>query len=71
MKIISWIGTISSILGAYLMALGYVQYGYIAFSIGSISCLYVAGNKKDMPLIVLNGAFFLANIIGLYRAFYA
>lgn len=69
MKIISWLGTVSSILGAYLMALGFAQYGYIAFSIGSISCLYVAGYKKDMPLIVLNGAFFLANIIGLYRAF--
>lgn len=68
-KTISWIGTITSILGAFLMAFGIVQYGYIAFSIGSISCLTVAGYKKDMPLIVLNGTFFIANIIGLYRAF--
>ena len=69
MKIISWTGTVSSILGAYLMALGFLQYGYIAFIIGSVACLWVAGIKKDMPLIVLNGAFFLANLIGLYRAF--
>ena len=68
-KTISWLGTISSILGAYLMALGYIQIGYIAFSIGSISCLYVAITKKDLPLTVLNGAFFVANIIGLYRVF--
>ena len=69
MKTISWIGTVASIAGAFLMAFGMMQYGYIAFSIGSVSCLYVAINKKDMPLITLNGTFFLANIIGLYRAF--
>ena len=69
MKTLSWIGTLASIAGAFLMAFGMVQCGYIAFSIGSISCLIVAFNKKDMPLIVLNGTFFVANIIGLYRAF--
>jgi hypothetical protein len=69
MKIISWIGTIASIAGAFLMAFGMAQYGYIAFSIGSVSCLYVAISKRDMPLIILNGTFFIANIIGLYRAF--
>jgi hypothetical protein len=68
-KTLSWLGTVASILGAFLMAFGMVQYGYIAFSIGSVSCLYVAITKKDMPLITLNGTFFIANIIGLYRAF--
>lgn len=68
-KYISWFGTISSILGAFLMAFGIVRLGYICFSLGSISWLYVGFTGKDKPLIVLNGTFFIANIIGLYRAF--
>ena len=68
-KIISWLGTISSILGSFIIAFGLMQIGYIAFIIGSVSWLIVGINKKELPLIVLNGTFFIANIIGLYRAF--
>lgn len=70
-KVISWIGTISSIVGAFLMAFGIVKLGYVCFSLGSISWLIIGVTKKDNPLIILNGTFFVANIIGLYRAFYA
>lgn len=68
-KVISWFGTAASISGAFLMAFGIVQMGYICFSLGSISWLYIGVTNKDKPLIVLNGTFFIANIIGLYRAF--
>ena len=69
MKIISWFGTATSIAGAFLMAFGIVQIGYICFSLGSIAWLYVGFANRDKPLMVLNGTFFVANIIGLFRAF--
>lgn len=68
MKIISWIGTIASILGAYLVALQFILVGYVAFSIGSITWLFVGISRKDNALIVMNGTFFVANMIGLYYA---
>ena len=51
------------------MAFGIVQIGYICFSLGSIAWLYVGFANRDKPLMVLNGTFFVANIIGLFRAF--
>lgn len=65
---LKWTGTIASMIGAFLVALGFMLPGYIAFMIGSFSWLSVAGIEKDKPLAVLNGFFLLANIMGLYRA---
>ena len=68
MNKIAWIGTVASILGAFLMAFGIVLAGYACFTLGSISWLIVGLSKKDKSLITLNGTFFVANIIGLIRA---
>jgi hypothetical protein len=68
MNKIAWIGTIASILGAFLMAFGIVLAGYTCFTLGSISWLFVGIVKKDNSLITLNATFFVANIIGLTRA---
>ncbi len=69
MKLISWAGTIASIIGAFLMAFGVVLTGYIFFAVGSVSWLFVGYTTRDNALMLLNGTFFVANIIGLYRAF--
>ncbi len=66
---IQWIGTIASILGAWLMPLGMVEYAYVCFSLGSGIWLYTGIIKKDKPLILLNLAFFGANCLGLYKVF--
>jgi len=68
-KIISWIGTLASIIGSFLVAGHYFQIGYICFIVGSASWLFVGFTRKDHSLIVLNGVFFLANIVGIYNAF--
>jgi len=68
MNKIAWIGTVASILGAFLMAFGIILAGYICFTLGSISWLFVGFKRKDNSLITLNGTFFVANIIGLIRA---
>lgn len=66
---ISWVGTLTSILGSFLVANKMFQIGYILFTIGSISWLVVAIAKRDKPLGVLNATFFVANVIGLYNFF--
>ena len=67
MKVIGWLGTISSIAGSFLVALQFMLVGYSCFLVGSIAWLYVGVTRGDKPLVVLNGAFLLANLIGFYR----
>ena len=65
----SWFGTISSILGAWLLPLGFEHIAYIHFSLGSGTWLAIGIVDKNRPLIVLNLAFFGANCLGLYKVF--
>jgi hypothetical protein len=65
---VSWLGTLSSIIGAFLVASQIIFAGYLAFIIGSLSWLIVGFIRKDKSLITLNGTFFLANILGIYNA---
>lgn len=68
-KSISWLGTLASIIGSFLVAAHSFQIGYVCFIVGSASWLFVGFKRKDNSLIVLNGVFFLANIVGIYNAF--
>lgn len=67
MRLVSWIGTAASILGSFAMAFQFFLFGYCAFLVGSVSWLILGFSKRDNPLIVLNGAFLTANMIGLYN----
>lgn len=69
MNLIKWIGTITSIIGAFTVANGIYTIGYSMFIIGSISWLYTGIRVRDNALITLNSIFFLANIMGLYNAY--
>lgn len=68
-NLVSWIGTLTSIIGAFLMAFGFVKFGYCFFTVGSASWLAIGIIAKDKALLTLNATFFVANVIGLYRAF--
>jgi len=68
MNKLSYFGTLASIAGSFLMAFGFVLFGYIFFALGSVAWLTVAIYRKDNSLLILNGFFFVANIIGLTRA---
>ena len=63
----AWFGTITSIIGSFLIAFGITLFGYIAFLAGSAAWLIVAFNKRDKALGALNATFFIANIIGFIR----
>lgn len=67
-KIIAWVGTGTSVVGSFVVALHLFTVGYMLFLIGSASWLYVGARKRDNALITLNLAFLCANLIGLYNA---
>jgi hypothetical protein len=67
---ISWFGTVSSVIGSFTVAFGFMLAGYTAFLMGAIAWLIVGAIGKNKPLIVLNGFFFVANLVGLYNAIY-
>lgn len=64
---LAWIGTLASIIGSFMVATGVILIGYCFFTIGSASWLVVAYKRKDKALGLLNGTFFVANIIGLFN----
>ena len=65
---ISWLGTIASIIGAFVVASQLFFVGYCFFIVGSVSWLIVGIVRKDKSLIVLNGTFFIANILGFFNS---
>ena len=68
---LSWIGTVSSVLGSFVIAFGFMLAGYSLFLVGAGAWLHIGFTRMDKPLITLNGFFAVANIIGLARAIYA
>lgn len=66
---VSWFGTLTSIFGSFAVATKWFQIGYVLFTFGSLAWLWVAYQKKDKALGVLNGTFFVANVIGLFNFF--
>ena len=68
---VSWFGTVVSIIGSFAVATKMFQIGYALFTLGSLAWLTVAFVKRDKALGVLNGTFFLANLLGIYNNFFA
>jgi len=66
---VSWLGTATSIFGSFAVAMQFFKIGYLCFLVGSLSWLFVSVIRKDKALGVLNGTFFVANLIGIYNAF--
>lgn len=64
MNILQWIGTLSGLLGALLVAIGIFFIGYLLFIISSVSWIIAGLNLSNKPIIVLNFGFLLINFIG-------
>lgn len=69
LKPLEWLGTIASVIGSFVVALGMLKIGYSLFILGSVCWLIAGIATKNVALYVLNGFFLLANLIGIYRAF--
>jgi len=64
-----WIGTITGIVGAILIALniGAVVYGFGLFFISSLLWTIVALIQKERSLMLLQGVYIGLNILGIIR----
>lgn len=65
LKIISWLGTINSIAGAFLVANNFFLTGYLFFCAGAIFLLIMAKMLKNDALMLLEFIFLVANINGI------
>jgi len=68
-KTLSWFGTGASILGSFAVAGHLFVVGYVAFLLGCFALLGVFLRDRNWSMIVLQGFFMVANVIGLYNAF--
>lgn len=66
-KILETFGTICGIIGAFLVAMKFGQYGYPFFFMSSMALLISAIRLKQKNFIALQGVFFAANVIGLFN----
>lgn len=65
LKIFSWLGTINSVIGAFLVANGVFLIGYIIFASGAVLWLIVAKMLKNNAMLLLEFIFLIANINGI------
>jgi hypothetical protein len=63
MNIIRWLATTVILSGAIMAALGFVPQCFLLLSLGSILWSFVAYKDTDYPLLVLNIAMTVLNII--------
>lgn len=66
-KIFELIGTITGIVGSFLVAFKMGQFGYPFFLISSICLLISAVKLKQRNFIALQGVFLSANIVGAFN----
>ena len=68
LEVFKWIGTISSIIGSFAVAFQIYILGYALFILGSIVWATIGLITKDKALVILNGFFLCANIIGVAKS---
>lgn len=66
-----WLGTVTGITGALLVALNIdeVFTGYLFFMASAISWVIQATKNNDKSLVLLNAVFVCVNALGLYNWF--
>ena len=67
MKYAEFFGVVCGIVGAFLAAAKFGNFGYPLFTLSSIALLYSAIKQKNWNLTALQGTFFCANIVGVYN----
>ena len=65
LKVISWLGTVNSIVGAFLVANKIFLLGYCIFASGAVLWLIVAKMQKNEAMFFLELVFLTANINGI------
>lgn len=67
--VMKWVGTISGVGGALLIAahIPASGYGFLLFLLSSLSWSAAAWQMKEPSLLLLQGVFTLINLLGIWR----
>lgn len=66
-KILEMLGTLSGVLGAFLVAVKLAVWGYPFFLVSSVALTYTAWKYRQKNLLILQGVFLLVNVLGLFN----
>lgn len=66
---LKWLGTITGVLGALMLALNIPVsgWGWVLFTISSVSWTVAGLVLRDTSLVVLQGAFVAVDLLGVWR----
>jgi len=66
---VKWAGTAAGVTGAGLVALnlGVTGYGFVLFLLSSLLWGAAGWAQRDDSLVILQGAFTIINVVGIYR----
>jgi len=66
---VKWVGTMTGVVGAFILALNipFSAWGWTLFLFSSLSWTFAAIVMKDMSLAVLQLAFVVVDMIGVWR----
>ncbi len=66
---LKWVGTITGVVGAFILALNipFSGWGWTLFLISSVTWTFAGAVMKDVSLVVLQFAFVLVDVIGIWR----
>lgn len=67
MQGLKWFGNVASIAGSFAVSMKFYLLGYCLFMAGASAWFIVGFVNRDKPLMVLNGFFTTANVLGLYN----
>ena len=68
-SVLKWVGTATGVIGALILALNLPLsgWGWVLFAVSSL-CWTIAGvAMRDYSLVVLQSAFFIVDILGIWR----
>ncbi|MBF0098234.1 MAG: nicotinamide mononucleotide transporter [Magnetococcales bacterium] len=66
---LKWIGTVTGVAGALLVAMNIPQsgYGFLLFLLSSVSWFIAAYRMHEISLMILQAVFTVINLIGVWR----
>ncbi|MBF0186255.1 MAG: nicotinamide mononucleotide transporter [Magnetococcales bacterium] len=73
LNLLKWIGTVTGVTGALLVAMNIPQsgYGFLLFLVSSTSWFIAAYRMREISLMILQAVFTVINLIGVWRWLFA
>lgn len=73
LNLLRWIGTVTGIMGAVLVALNIeeTRYGFIFFLVSALLYSYTSWKDRDYPMLSLQVTFACIDLLGIWRWFFA